>query len=248
MRVLTIALFAAACAAGAAVSAVAEERAREPGCPYLDPEDCVRARSGKPDLRWNHSCPYTYPVRFEGAACSAPGGKVITGGGWGDACCAKLTVQEKQEETCRKDLNSLVSAAKESGGTFGSRRLKIRYGLLRSACGGMLQQAARDAGRSLPTRSVGEARRGNDLLTGALRRNPGDISEPHYNTRGGASSSSDDGPDAAEIISFAAGIASIVASNYAPLSVGRNPGRAPPASSYLRPAPRTRPSDITGTH
>lgn len=229
-----------------------------PGAPrplydgYLNKADADMERmkrNGYQDLRWNHSCPYTYPVRREGAACTAPG--VDAGGGMvGNACCTKMTEEETRAEGCRNNLTKLVEDARtRRTSQVGRDRIAIRYNLMKDDCAAELNDIAAQTGRSLPVRGAHATTRSNSLIADSLRRTPGSERRPDYVDSGGTD---DTAEYVFEILSFALGAASLVASAYQPRIGGRygyrDPGRAPPPSARTVPSgnsPRHS-SDITG--
>jgi hypothetical protein len=231
-------------------AALSEEPRRPTGCGFLNLGDCEMQElknRGVQDLRWNHSCPAYYPVRREGNACFAGGFEVgISGPGH---CCTTLSTEEDRSESCRTGLNKWVGDAKAASARQpGRNRAALWYSINKEKCARELGEIASQTGRALPVRGAAATPRANSLIAESLGRRPGSERRPDFVDSGGGD---DTAAYVLDILEFALGAASIVAANYRPRIGGsygtRNPGRPAPASTYVRPAPRTGQSDITGT-
>jgi hypothetical protein len=210
----------------------------------------MKQRSGKPgvqDLRWNHSCNIYYPVRREGAACHAPG--VETDGAMvGNACCTTMTAEEKRSESCRKGLNEWVRNARAASGSgLARKRVGLWYSVNQESCAPELNEIASQSGRALPVRGAASTPRASAAIAESLGRRPGSERRPDYVDSGGTN---DTAEYLFEILSFALGAATIVASAYQPRVGGyygtRNPGRAPAYVPVPSGRSYNRGSDITG--
>jgi hypothetical protein len=235
--------------------ALGEEARKPAGCGFLNLGDCEMQElkdKGVQDLRWNHSCPIYYPIRREGNACFAGG--VEVGASFPGGCCTKLTAEEDRSESCRTGLNKWVGDAKAASARKpGRNRAALWYSINRDKCARELGEIAAQTGRALPVRGAAATPRANAAIAESLGRRPGSERRPGLVDSGGGDGGGGDDTAAyvLDILEFALGAASIVAANYRPRVGGsygtRDPGRAPPANSYVRPVPRTHQSDITGT-